>query len=176
MWNGNVEWTASRTWSGTVSRRARRGNENGDQLVGLACYRMNCVGQQAQLLDQLEPVERLAQLLGGNGHLVDEIGATLCVTRFVVVGASRSARTNELKSNMPGYRIPRHFLSQVDDVGSKRKKAFGDVTAAFGSIAHVGSSADDHVGSSADDREELLPFHIPIPPSTLHIRLYLDGR
>ena len=164
MWN--AEPATLRACSGTASRSACRCDENGDQLIGLVREGMSCAGREAQLVDQLEPVERLVELLGGDGYLVYEIGSTLRLTRFVVVGARRGGRAYELKSDVSRDGPVWQLLHHVDDVGTELEETFGNVTAPLGSIAHV--------RSSANEAEKLLPFRIPIPHSTFPIRPFLS--
>ena len=84
-----------------------RAGEDGNQLVGFADERLGVDPEQLGLLSEPEPVESLAQFLGGDSNFVNEVSAAFGSPRLFVVGAAAGDSSNELVSDVPARVITR---------------------------------------------------------------------
>src|SRR5512137_2835820 len=86
--------------SGSCPCGSGRGAQDGGQLAGLADRRSQADDGPAGALDQPEPVEALAHLLGGDAYLVDEVVSALRGPGFLVVGTTTRRRADHLSGEM----------------------------------------------------------------------------
>jgi hypothetical protein len=145
---------------GMLSASPRAGGASGsdqdcDKLVGLALDRGLDV-QQDELVQEPEPIERLAELLGGQTYLVNKVCTTLGMTRFLVVGACRCCGPDHLKPDVPRHRAFGQGFHNANYCSGPVQQPLGYVIRAPVAISHGHPP-------SVSYRGELRAFRIPVP-------------
>jgi hypothetical protein len=101
-------------------RRLDRGRQDRDEFVCLACQRVDvATHDKLCVLNQPQPVLRLAHLLVRDTDLVNEVGATLCTARFLVVRSTARRCPYQLPEDVLRGRPLRKRLAQPNHLRRK---------------------------------------------------------
>ena len=109
--------------------RTNGSDKDGDEFVGFALNARRGA-EHAQLVQEPEPIKRLAQLLGSKADLVHEVCAALGVTRFLVVGAGGRRCADHLKRDVPREGTLGEFFCNANYCRGQLQQAFRNVATA----------------------------------------------